>query len=220
MMIGSMKDSLFSVFYINLRKVWQFSILLFMFFHVAFYFTGTYLSFLNPLSMYFFLFVSAICIFQKGYIKLNYFLVPMFVFIALLIIGMLYSKQYVYEPLYSYFVTLCIVFCFVNYIESEKDVEYIFKAIMYGGILMVFYAISIYGSSFINAILSHKRVGEIVGNANDVGLRACYSSLIALFFLLNEKCKKIKKIDYVNAFLYGLYYTLTTKGKKIKLKQI
>ena len=41
-----------------------------------------------------------------------------------------------------------------------------------------------------------------------------------LKILIKKDDKKIKKIDYVNAFLYGLYYTLTTKGKKIKLKQI
>lgn len=38
--------------------------------------------------------------------------------------------------------------------------------------------------------------------------------------LLKKGTKDLKKINYVNSFLYGLYYTLTIKSKKIKLNQI
>lgn len=42
--------------------------------------------------------------------------------------------------------------------------------------------------------------------------------------LLQKKAKKYKKniilLDYINAFLYGLCYTLTIKGKKIKPNQL
>ena len=38
--------------------------------------------------------------------------------------------------------------------------------------------------------------------------------------LLKKGRNKLKKINYVNAFLYGLYYTLTTKSKKIRLNQV
>ncbi len=38
--------------------------------------------------------------------------------------------------------------------------------------------------------------------------------------LLKKGTNKLKKINYVNSFLYGLYYTLTIKSKKIKLNQI
>ena len=38
--------------------------------------------------------------------------------------------------------------------------------------------------------------------------------------LIKKDTKKLKKMDYVNAFLYGLYYTLTIKGKKISFKQV
>lgn len=40
-----------------------------------------------------------------------------------------------------------------------------------------------------------------------------------LKILMQKKSKKIKKLDYVNSILYGLYYILTIKMKKTKLKQ-
>lgn len=39
-------------------------------------------------------------------------------------------------------------------------------------------------------------------------------------YLIKNNINKIKKVDYVNSFLYGLYYTLTTKNKKIAINQI
>lgn len=211
------KDSIFSVFNINFRKLWQFSILLFTVCHVAFYYTSTPLAFLNPVSMYFFLFVSFVCILQKGYIKINYYLIPMLIFLPLLIFGLLYSKIYAYDIFYSFFVTVCIVFCFINYIENEKDAEYLFKAFMYGGILMVLYSLVLYGDGFIAAILDHTRVGSVVGNANEVGLRACYSSLIALYFFLNERSYKLYKLVYSFIIVCGTLFSLLTASKKVLL---
>jgi hypothetical protein len=60
-----------------------------------------------------------------------------------------------------------------------------------------------------------------VAVSKDVLFKLKISYFISLLKILIKKDnKKIKKIDYVNAFLYGLYYTLTIKGKKIKLKQM
>ena len=211
------QDSAFFRLNIDFRKLWQFSILIYMVCHVAFYYSGSFLSFLNPITMYFFLFVSAFCMFQKGYVKINYYLVPMFVFLVLLIIGFLYADMFKFEVFYKYFVITCIAFCFINYIESEKDIEYILKAVMCGGIVMVIYSAAIYGDSLITDILNHSRIGENVGNANEVGLRASYSALIALYFLLNEKGKKASKIIYACVIPVGLLYSLLTASKKVLL---
>ena len=41
-----------------------------------------------------------------------------------------------------------------------------------------------------------------------------------LKIIMQKKTEKIKKYDYVNSFLYGLYYTITTKTKKLKLNKV
>ncbi len=38
--------------------------------------------------------------------------------------------------------------------------------------------------------------------------------------LIKKEINKLRKIDYVNSFLYGLYYILTIKNKKIVINQI
>ena len=137
---------------------------------------------LNSYALYFFLGVSLLCVLVSCEIKFNLFLALMICFQLVLLFGDLYSTSpKMMHYTYNYFISMCIVFCAVNYIRDDKDIMFIFKGVMVGGFVLNLYILSIYGAGFIDAIMSQTRVGEVAGNANDVGLKSCFSAIFQRF---------------------------------------
>ena len=199
----------------SLRKLWSFSLFVFLVCHIAFS-SQNYLLILNTYALYFFLGVSFLCIFVSGEIKFNLFLATMVVFQLVLLIGDIYSTSpEMMHYTYSYFVSMCIVFCMVNYIREDKDIKFIFKGIMVGGFALNIYIISLYGSAFIDVIMSQTRVGEVAGNANDIGIKSCISAFFALYFLVKEKQKKLVKIMHIVICFVCFFFALITASKQV-----
>ena len=199
----------------SLRKLWKISVFFFVLCNTAFS-SQFSLMILSTISLYFLLVVSAICIISSGVIKLNLFVMSFAGFLAITLVGCLYSSNSnCFSHVYDCFVCVCLVFCFLNFIYDYHDVEFIFKAFMISGIVMDFYIMSIYGTGFVEAIFTQTRIGEIVGNSNNVGLKSCYSALIALFFLLNEKQSRRIKALYAFIIIVGVFFSLITASKKV-----
>ncbi len=199
----------------DLRLLWKISAFLYIVCNMAFA-SQSYLMMLNSYALYFFLGVSALCILVRGSLKFNAYSLSMIAFFLISMLGCLYSaSSYAMTFLYDLFVVICITFCLVNFIETEEDISFLFKALMIGGLVLNVYVVSIYGSGFIDAIMNETRVGEVAGNANDVGLKSCYGALIALYFFLNEKSSKIKKLLYLAACAIGVFFSFITASKKV-----
>ena len=196
----------------SLRKLWKFSLCLYIICNTAFS-SKSVLMMLNSYAMYFFLGVSLLCIFVRGEIKFNLYTISMVVFLCILLLGDLYSNSFAaLAYTYDYFVTFCIVFCVVNYISSEHDVEFVLKTLMWGGVVLDLYVLSIYGSGFIDAIVEQTRVGEVAGNANDVGLKSGFSAIIALFYFFKDKSKRPL---YVTVCGITMFFAIITASKKV-----
>ena len=115
-----------------LRLLWKLSAFLYIVCSTAFS-SQSYLMMLNSYALYFFLGVSALCILIKGTVKFNLYTVSLMAFFLVTMVGCLYSvseKTYTSLVLHNMFVVVCITFCFVNYIDSEKDIRFLFKAFM------------------------------------------------------------------------------------------
>ncbi len=199
------------------RNLWTFSLFVFIVCNIAFS-SKTYLMMLNSYALYFFLGVSLICVIVSGEIKANLFLIAMLGFQVVMLIGNIYgTSTEMFSTTYNFFITLCIVFFIINYIQTDRDIKFIFTSIMFGGLLLDIYILSIYGSGFIGAITSHTRVGEVVGNANDVGLKSCFSAIIALYFVIKDKHKKSKKVIYLMLCVVCLFFALITASKQVAI---
>ncbi len=198
----------------GLRKLWKFALFAYIICNTAFA-SQSYLMMLNSYAMYFFIGVSLLCIITSGVIRFNYYMLSFIAFTVVLIAGNLYTESsHAFSYTYDFFVAFCIVFCVMNYIENENDIQFIFQSLMIGGMVLDVYVLSIYGSNFITAIMEQTRVGEVAGNVNDVGLKSCYASLIALYFLLNHK-QKINKLFYVIVCVVGVFFSIITASKKV-----
>lgn len=198
----------------SLKSLWKISLLLYIVCNTAFA-SKSYLMMLNSYAMYFFLGVSVICIAACGFLRFNLYTLSMLIFIPVMLLGNLYSKSsYAISYTYDYFVAFCIVFCIMNYIEGTEDIIFIFKCLMIGGLVLDIYVLSIYGSGFIDAIMSQTRVGEVAGNVNDVGLKSCYSALIALYFIFNSNQNKYKPF-YLILCVVCIFFSLITASKKV-----
>ena len=142
----------------------------------------------------------------------------MVVFFIVSIIGLLYTTSgYAQTFMYDLFVVICILFCMVNFINSTDDIHFMFQALMVGGFVLDFYIIYLYGGNFIDAIFNDTRVGELAGNANEVGIKSCYASCIALFFVINEKQPTIKKAIYSIICLVCAFFSVITASRKVLL---
>ncbi|MBQ2862897.1 MAG: O-antigen ligase family protein, partial [Clostridia bacterium] len=195
-------------------KLWKFAVFAYIICNTAFA-SQSYLMMLNSYALYFLLGISIVCIISSRIVKINLFLFSCAAFMVVLLFGNFYTtSSYAFSYTYDFFVCLCIVVCILNFVRSSEDVEFIFKSLMIAGIVLDFYVLSIYGSGFIDAIMAQTRVGEVAGNVNDVGLKSCYSALIALFFLLNEKNRKAR-IPYLLVILVGVFFSLVTASKKV-----
>ena len=199
----------------SLRKLWSFSLFMFIVCNIAFS-SKTYLMMMNSYALYFFLGVSLLCMLLSGEVKLNLFLVSMICFMVVMLLGCVYSTSvYMVDTTYNFFVAFCIMFCIVNYIKTDSDIKFVFFSVMIGGLALNLYILSIYGSDFIDAIMSQTRVGDVAGNANDVGLKSCFSGLIALYFILKDKQKRSVKILYMLLCLGCIFFALITASRQV-----
>lgn len=201
-----------------LQKLWSFSIFAYIVCMTAF--TGTEsTTILNKVSLYFFLFVSAANILALGKVKWNFFIVSIFLYLAVLIIGYFYtpSPKEGYEALYD-FITVCIICLFtVNFVDSEERVYLILDAFIIGGLILCIYGFSIYGTSVFEKIINSNnivRVGNELGNANAVGMSYAYAVLFSLFMLINRKNRHWKSVIYVLTIGVCSVFALLTGSKK------
>lgn len=201
-----------------LQKLWSFSIFAYIVCMTAFNGTES-TAILNRVSLYIFLLVSAANIMVLKKVRVNFFIVSMFVYLAVLIIAYFYtpSPKEGYEVLYD-FITVCIICLFtVNYVDNEDRLYFILDAFIVGGLCLCIYGYSLYGSSVFNEVVSSTyivRVGTELGNANTVGMSYAYAVLFSLFMLINGKGRRAKNILYVLTILVCSVFTLLTGSKK------
>ncbi len=200
----------------RMQKLWKFSLFFYFICSIAFA-SKSSLMFLNSIALYFFLGVSFICIIINKSIKVNLFFISNTIFALFMLLGVIYAPDIsqAFSTFYYFFIALCLMFCVINYITEEKDIKIIITAIMFGGFALNIYTVYLYGADFVDTMLSEARIGDVAGNLNEVGIKSCFSALIALFFILNDDISFIKKTVYFAIFCVCSFFALITASKKV-----
>ena len=147
-------------------------------------------------------------------------------FISLLLYGiMLYiSRLYTITPavkanavFMSYAVMLIITFFLTVNVKNEDDIHFFLNAFVIASVVQLIYMLSVYGANIFEIIAKSDegiRIGDEVSNSNSVGMSFAYGSMIALYFLLNVPCNKMKKLLYAAVVLMGIVMALFSGSRK------
>ena len=147
-------------------------------------------------------------------------------FISLLLYGiMLYiSRLYTITPavkanavFMSYAVMLIITFFLTVNVKNEDDIHFFLNAFVIASVVQLIYMLSVYGANIFEIIAKSDegiRIGDEVSNSNSVGMSFAYGSMIALYFLLNVPCGRMKKLLYAAVVLMGIVMALFSGSRK------
>lgn len=97
-----------------------------------------------------------------------------------------------------------------NYLYLEQKTEMLLKAMYVGGICIAVVTVQYYGvEAYIKGVLDGERMGHVIVNMNDLGMRCTYAAMIALYYCIYKK----KWLNIFPAlFLFAVsYFTLSRK---------
>ena len=201
--------------YINLYDIWKASIFIYIVCYTAFAFSEE-LTRINNIALYLFLFISFLAIVSLKHIRLNGYVISMFIFLIVLFIGFLIStSQWAFDYFYTFFVCLIIVLILTNFIETRNDIVYILKALMIGGVVQNFYIFLYYGIDIFSTISDTSRIGAVAGNLNEVGIRSCFSAILSLYFAVCEESKIMQKVGLFLISILCMFFAVITASKKV-----
>lgn len=113
--------------------------------------------------------------------------------IAMLVAPNLSSAEYTFINVLQVFL---IGFVTYGYIDNEEKIDFVLKALMWGGLILTFRLVLVTPA---NVWLSWRRLGEAIGsNSNDVGNKAAFSAIISL--CMAKRFQGKKRIVYFIAF--------------------
>ncbi len=161
---------------------------------------------LSSLSMYLFLGAGAFWLLIKGRYTIagNYYFVSLIFLEILILISTFFVPSTItkYVDMYTYRFSTNVVMAFIiiNLIKDEKDIDYIFKAFVIGGVLLTIMFYSVYGFDVFEfeamANDDESRFGWEFGNVNVLAQRCSFSLIFALYYMIFTK-KKASKIWYL-----------------------
>ena len=167
------------------------------------------------LSLYLFLGIGAFWLLVKGSytITRNYFFVSM----ILLLVLILFSFFYIPESIsalasrwsYRYFTNIVLVFIIINLVRDDKDMEFVFKGFVAGGLLLAFLFYQFYGSDVFEvaemAEDPNSRLGWQFGNVNLLAQKCTFSVIIAFYYTQYAKSKFNRAIcAFIAVFVFSV----------------
>ncbi len=208
---------------INMKTIWIFSLMLYIICSTAFSYGS--LRMLNSYALYFFLGVSAFCVFFKRRFKFNGMVLSLILYAILMAVGTLYtpaSNSAVSETMYLYITMAVVAICAIQCIDDQQDIKHILTAFMWAGVALAIYVYAQYGNEFWALLQENEnaantninRLGDEYVNANMIGMCAAISVMIATFKLIAEKNPLWKKALYATIIVFCFVMTMASASKK------
>lgn len=208
---------------IDLRKIWTFSLVLYIICSTAFSYGE--LRMLNTYALYFFLGVSVVNVLSRQRFSLNAVSISIIFYTALLLIGLLYTptaQSRAQGVMYSSITMAILALCVVQYMEDVQDVKIIMTSFMLAGLALALHVYAQYGNEFWDILketadAESGAVGRLDGdlaNANTISMCAMISTIIAAYYLIFEKTGIIKKLLLIAIAVFALIISMVAASKK------
>ncbi|MCD4827132.1 MAG: O-antigen ligase family protein [Acholeplasmataceae bacterium] len=199
-------------------KLWRYSMYLYLTMMIAF--SGNpNTSLLSSISLYIFIIVTLYNLFIRKKFFIDYFVFFLVVYMAFLAFSFFYtpSTEIFLSTFYQFFTSTVIIALISNYVYITKGFKDIVNAYILGGIILLSYALYLYGFDIGQTVENSNyllRIGAELGNTNTVGLKLAFLFVLIFYKLLYFKTKITGKIIFFITMIFSFGFSMLTGSKK------